>query len=47
MEKKQSDLRFAEDVALITEDMKDMEHQLNAVNLKRLVPRYIKEKLNL
>ena len=33
MEKKKlSDLRFAYDVALTTEDVKDMEHQLKSVN---------------
>ena len=35
---KLSDLRFADDVALTTEDLKDnnMEHQLNTVNEQRL-----------
>ena len=30
------DLRFADDVALTTEDVKDMEHQLNTVNEESL-----------
>ena len=43
------DLRFADDVALTTEDVKDIEHQLNTVNEEslKLVSRYIKEKTNL
>ena len=44
---KLSDLTFPDDVALTTEDVKDMEHQLNTVNEKRLVARYIKENPNL
>ena len=30
------DLRFPDDVALTTEDVKDMEHQLNTVNAESL-----------
>ena len=46
---KNCQLRFADDVALTTEDMRDMEHQLITVNeeIVKLVSRYIKEKLNL
>ena len=41
---KLSNLRFADDVALTTEDVKGMEHQLNTDLRKlRLVSRYIKE----
>ena len=36
MEKKLSNLRFADDAALTTEDVKDMEHQLNIVNEENL-----------
>ena len=31
-----SNLRFADDVALTTEDVKEMEHQLNTVNEESL-----------
>ena len=46
---KLSNLRFADDVALTTEDVRDMEHQLITVNEEslKLVSRYIKEKVNL
>ena len=45
---KLSDLKFADDVALTTEDVKDMEHQLNTVNKESLKIglRYIEEKRN-
>ena len=33
---KLSDLRFADDVAVTTKDVKDMEHQLNIVNEESL-----------
>ena len=33
---KLSDVRFADDVALTTEDVKDMEHLLNTVNKESL-----------
>ena len=36
MEKKLSSLRFADDVALTTEDVRDMEHQLITVNEESL-----------
>ena len=46
---KLSNHRFADDVALTIEDVRDMEHQLITVNEEslKLVSRYIKEKLNL
>ena len=49
MEKKLSNIRCADDVALTTEDVRDIEHQLITVNEEslKLVSRYIKEKLNL
>ena len=44
-----SNLRFADDVALKTEDVKYMEHKFIMVNEEslKLVLRYIKEKLHL
>ena len=33
---KLSNLRYADDAALTTEDVKDMQHQLNAVNAESL-----------
>ena len=46
---KLSNLMFADDVALTTEDVRDMEHQLTTMNEEspNLVSRYKKEKLNL
>ena len=46
---KLSNLRFADDVALTTEDGRDTIHQLTTVNEEssKFVSRYIKEKLNL
>ena len=46
---KLSNLKFADDVALITEDVRDMEHQFITVNEEslKLVSIYTKEKLNI